>query len=221
MTTRVLDEIKKEELVNRVHEIVSCKENILSNVFYKLIPTNRCLDKVSEPFIGDMSKVYAIRISDDEEGVSSIVFTWEIADEMGIGLDEIKAHAEENTPKFSACSIRPMSNVLFSMMPKELAFETPQCEAEIYVISNNRGVYGASCICYPNVLKEIAKTLDGSYFLIPSSVHECLALRANMGTSDALRAMVRDVNDSIVEDCDILSYDVMFYDANVGTLEIA
>ena len=33
--------------------------------------------------------------------------------------------------------------------------------------------------------------------------------------------MVKEVNDNVVDECDLLSYDVMFYDANVGTLEIA
>ena len=219
MTTTVLDDVKKGELTLIAKEIMSSKENILKNVFYRLLPSKRCLDRVSETFLGDMSKVYAIRLTNDEEGSSSIVLTWEMADSMGIDFEEINAHAEENTPKFSACTIRPMMNVLFSLMGSE-ELEIPQDMDELYVISNEGANYGAASICYPNVLEEIARTLKGSFWLLPSSVHELIALMANMSTSDALRAMVKEVNDNIVDECDLLSYEVMFYDANVGTLEI-
>ena len=73
-------ETKKEELARLANELMSSQENVLKNVFYKLVPAQNCGDKVCDKFIGRYNKVYSVMLTDDEDGVSSIVLTWDIID---------------------------------------------------------------------------------------------------------------------------------------------
>ena len=222
MTTTEL-ETRKEKLGNLANEMMASNDPILQNVFYKLAPFYTCADRVSENFVGNYNKVYSVRLAEDEDGFSSIVLTWDLIEKMGIDFEDIKKHAEENTPKFFTATIEPMGEVLSKLMaPSDLTTPISNGSKELYVISNNQKNNGAGVICYPNMLKQISELLDGSFFILPSSVHEVLALSSNMDlSSDDLRKMVSEVNNTIVEPQDLLGYDVVYYDAQSEKLSIA
>ena len=120
MITTAFDETKKEELTNLAREMMGSKEKILDNVFYRLMSSKNCLDRVSEHYVGDYDKAFAIRLSDDEEGISSIVLTWDMLEGLGIDFDSIKEAAERNTPSFSEAVIEPIFR--FNKVPKTYVF---------------------------------------------------------------------------------------------------
>lgn len=82
----------------------------------------------------------------------------------------------------------------------------------MYVITNAKGINGASCLLYPAVIKNLALKLDSDLYILPSSIHEIIAVKAN-GTMNkkAFREMVFDVNRTQVPEEDILSDNVYFY----------
>ena len=66
---------------------------------------------------------------------------------------------------------------------------------------------------YPHVLSHIGTLLKRNFFVLPSSVHECI-LVPDLGhyTRFELMKMVREVNQNQVEEEEILSYQVYYYD---------
>ena len=64
----------------------------------------------------------------------------------------------------------------------------------------------------------IAEMLEDDLYILPSSVNEVLLVRASEVREgvDGLKAMVRDVNETIVAEKEILSYSVYHYDKEHG-----
>lgn len=89
-----------------------------------------------------------------------------------------------------------------------------------YVATNRERHFGASVMMLDDILRE-QETKLGSYHIIPSSIHEVLLVPDSLHiTSDDLRDMLIDVNDSsAVKDSEILSNRIYSY--SDGKLAIA
>ena len=72
-------------------------------------------------------------------------------------------------------------------------------------------INGASTILSKKILDKVAECLQGDYYIIPSSIHECIAVSADMTEPDELRSMVQEVNDSQVEPEERLTYSIYGY----------
>jgi hypothetical protein len=82
----------------------------------------------------------------------------------------------------------------------------------MYVISNMKGINGASCLLYPNILKDLAEELGTDLFILPSSIHEIIVVKGKASMDkNTFREMVLDVNRTQVPDEDVLSDNVYFY----------
>ena len=73
---------------------------------------------------------------------------------------------------------------------------------------------GAATILYEGVLEMIADFLDDNFYVLPSSIHEVIIVsetEAPWGSS-GLSEMVREINHTQVDEEDILSDIVYYYD---------
>ena len=70
----------------------------------------------------------------------------------------------------------------------------------------------------PEVVGAIAEALEYDLYILPSSVNEVLLVRASELEDgvDELKEMVRDANETVVAEKDILSYNVYHYDKEHG-----
>ena len=92
-----------------------------------------------------------------------------------------------------------------------------------YILTNTSGgVLGASAFFLPDVQKQIADTLGGGYYVLPSSVHEMLIVpeRSEMSPIEMVY-MVKEVNRAMVSPEEQLGSRVLHYNAMQGRLNIA
>ena len=92
-----------------------------------------------------------------------------------------------------------------------------------YVLTNTSGgVLGASAFFLPDVQKQIADTLGGGYYVLPSSVHEMLIMpeRSEMSPKEMVY-MVKEVNRSMVSPEEQLGTRVLHYNMAQDRLSIA
>ncbi len=118
----------------------------------------------------------------------------------------------EETGEYSAIAAydSPMEGKDFYQVMSEEA--EPAKTNTMYVITNAKGINGASCLLYPAVIKNLAQKLDSDLYILPSSIHEIIAVKANVTMNKkAFREMVFDVNRTQVPEEDILSDNVYFY----------
>lgn len=92
----------------------------------------------------------------------------------------------------------------------------------LYVLSNVRRCFGAAWMADQEVLRSIADIIRKDYYILPSSVHECLILPAHADAdAQSLRDMVYEINRSQVEPEEVLSDNVYYYSIKDGALGIA
>ena len=93
---------------------------------------------------------------------------------------------------------------------------------EFYVATTDDRSRGAAVIAYPGLLEEAVRIMGGSYYVLPSSIHEVLLLSAKTDFDYlGLEELVRDVNSSFVAEKERLSDHVYYYDADNGTFGLA
>lgn len=80
-------------------------------------------------------------------------------------------------------------------------------------MTNVTGIYGASAILYPKMPKRLYEKLGCSYYLLPSSIHEFLVVPADAGIySENLRNIVCEVNETQIEEEEVLADSVYYFD---------
>ena len=94
-------------------------------------------------------------------------------------------------------SARPMSD--FFPVPID---ETGQ---QMYVVSTEEKAYGASAVLDPSVQETLSSVYPSGFYILMSSVHECLAVASSSATPEDLKAMVYAINRSEVQPEDRLS----------------
>ena len=70
-------------------------------------------------------------------------------------------------------------------------------------------------------LDEAAKKMNGDFYILPSSIHELLAVPVSTAEIEELRQMVKEVNDNEVAPEEILGYEVYRYNRETGEVEVA
>ena len=92
----------------------------------------------------------------------------------------------------------------------------------LYIMTNNKCIYGATEILRPGELKRRAEEFHGDLVILPSSVHEVLVLPYSEGMNlEMFRNTVRSVNDESVIREEQLSNQVYLYRRDKDCLMVA
>lgn len=187
------------------------------------------LDKVPNKPFQDLSIIFRWVVSVGEGQMSSAVVNESMMKQAGMNIDELMEAAMENTKRILPVSIYNMEDMLMGLVSDEpemdffrsmAATERPPKET-MWIISNSMGMNGASAILYEDKLHELAEKLETDLYLLPSSVHECIAISVDMGTPEELAEMVQSVNMNEVRLEDRLSNNVYHYDKDLRVLTMA
>ena len=91
----------------------------------------------------------------------------------------------------------------------------------LFVATNARQAYGASVILDITMLKKMAEIVGGDVFILPSSIHEVLFLKADMEQAEDMAKMVRSINRNEVMDQEVLSDHCLIFRKDAEKLEVA
>lgn len=129
---------------------------------------------------------------------------------------DIRKELEKNHISFSEKWIEEMAaQMLLSEMPEER--RTP-----MYVLTNTEKLHGAACILYQQLLEDFSQKINDNLYILPSSIHEIIMIPASFaGKTSELREMVEEINATQVEEEEVLSDSVYFFDRLTKKLEMA
>ena len=189
------------------------------SLFVKLINTERneslVEQSISKEFL-DLSAVVRVVLKMDKEGMASMALSKGDAEILGMTEEEIYAAALANTLRL----FPPKLMNLGRYVEMSIGAELPLGEDEVttYILTNQKEVDGAIYFMSPEVVGAIAEALEDDLYILPSSVNEVLLVRASELEDgvDELKEMVRDANETVVAEKDILSYNVYHYDKEHG-----
>lgn len=157
-----------------------------------------------------------------------------------VDVGEVYRDALYNTPELFPAQISDMEEMITEMLSEEMGrhgdIDKDECEAvkkdlqdlnseshtRMYVLTNSKKLNGAACLLYKNVLKEFSGEKGENFYIIPSSIHEVLLVpEAHDLQVNELRRMVKDVNDSELDEEEILSDNIYYYDYKKDKIRFA
>lgn len=179
-------------------------------------------DSPSRPF-HDLSIIYKIVAAVDEYGIRSARVTNDLAERIGMDEQSLYEAALKNTKKMfppvmmymNGMSMVRLDNRTWEGMEAEFENRIDGEEKKkmpLFMISNDRFLKGAVSMLYEENLHTLAERLGTDLYILPSSVHEVIAMPVDfMSPYDAAR-MVEEINMAEVAPEDRLSNQVYQYD---------
>ncbi|MDO5337200.1 MAG: DUF5688 family protein [Eubacteriales bacterium] len=167
----------------------------------------------------DMSIVFYYPVPQKEEEQVALV-TNENIKNWQISVEELEELAAENTPKFHPLFFTALETLIQELCEECLMPQVqPDRSLPMYVLSNQKKLFGAAAILYPGALLQISRCLKDDLYVLPSSVHECILVPVNsVYTRAELENIVREVNENQVPDEDFLSNHIYFYSSQDDSL---
>ena len=187
------------------------------------------LKEIPHTYREDLAIIYKVLVGLSDCEYSSVTIRNEYMNFWDASTDMIHELAMANTRELLPTTVQSMSEVVKEMFEKDgldpelcdAAFNKQRMEEQMFVISNKLRINGAANIFYEDVLAEIADRIGTDLYILPSSIHECIAVSTHTATVEELAEMVESVNACEVAEAEQLSDHVYYYDAKNRTLSLA
>lgn len=150
----------------------------------------------------DLSIIYRWMMALPDGSFNTATVTNDFADKHEITEKTLYELAMENTKRLLPPSVQEL-------------------EADINVLSNERGIIGAAAMLYEHQLAKIAETQNSDLYVIPSSIHEVITVPISDADPDHLSEMVMDANRTVLKAADILSDNLYYYSRDEQALMMA
>ncbi len=194
-------------------------ENIRDKIAMKLIHYDRnhaLLKKVPHVRFLDLAIVFYGLISMDiTQGNATILIHQSHLQNWGIQTEELFQIAKDNTPHVLPERLYDMNDVLHTLSESKdpsLNDIYPTDPYPMFVLTNETNLFGASCILYKNLLKNLAEEAQTDFYILPSSIHEVILVPTlECSNYEELSNMVQEVNDTQLQDDEILSTHAYYY----------
>ena len=222
--------MEQKESIN-VNELTNA-ECAKDKIVFQLINTEQnkeMLANMPHREFKDLSVIYRMVVKIDGEGIASTPIHHGLAETLGFTEEQLFKLAAENTKRLLPPVVKSMNDVMRDIfmkdgMPPEIADmmlgEMPP-EQQMYVISNNKGINGAVSMLYEDGLHDLAEKLGSDLYIMPSSIHEVIAVSTDLGNPNELAAMVAEINMDQVALDERLSNQVYHYDKELRKVTLA
>lgn len=98
--------------------------------------------------------------------------------------------------------------------------EEDKIEGRMFVLGNEKKLFGAATILYEGILEEFSKSVSKDIFILPSSVHEMILVPDdNDQDAEKLWRMVCEINETQVEPEDVLSDSLYYFSRKAHKVE--
>lgn len=169
--------------------------------------------------LGDIAIVYFINA--DSRDLGEVMKAIPVLN--AISIKQIENDALLNSMTRNPAVIKSMDSEIESIIGTQI----PKDEATsmMYIASVPSKKFGACVLAYPGFFEQAAATVGGSYYVIPSSVHELILVKDSGDLSDddinKFKSDIKLVNKTILARDEILSDNLYHYDAEFHKFEIA
>ena len=208
-------------------------EQMKPYIIYRLVSydrNRRLLEKVPHIRYLDLAITYHCLVREDDEGIGTIRITNEHMRHWKTHRKELQELAAENTKRLFPVSIRSMVEVIRSMLVENLTDSENELSQEMsqycidssstqnmYILSNEKGINGAACLIYSDVLHDISERFQSDFYVFPSSIHELILVPASdSNSSKEYTEMVREINATQVAPEEVLSDRIYYYSRENG-----
>ena len=200
-------------------------EQVRDMIVMQLVNTEmnaESLNRTPHRDVEDLSVVYRLLFDRDDGGLASAKISDTMMQAWEVSEQDLFEAASKNTKELLPTKILPMGQMLENLMGVN-PLEGPDDPTNVmYVITNESGVNGAAVPLYDKAaMDDLCDTMGGGMYLLPSSVHEFIALPADdahTGPDPVMEFayMIQEVNANEVPDDEILGTVPYHYDKENG-----
>lgn len=162
------------------------------------------------PFL-DLAIVYYYLLEQEEIGSAAILVRNEHLEMWKMQEDVLYEMAIRNMEKLLPWEVISMDEIMKALMG-DTFWLSKEMEAPLYVLSNKEKSYGAAWMIDENALKKIGERLKDDYYILPSSIHECMIVPFGAKVNaKILSEMVEEINQTQVEPEEVLTDTIYSY----------
>ena len=210
-------------------------DNVKDKLILSVISASRnaeLLMDVPHKLVGDMAIIYKILANSEPGQFATANVKHDMLAAWGKTFDELYPWVKENSQRLLGSTYISMDEFLRQEMDMPTAlFEEDSEEPDLfppfmipmYIISNKTKMLGAAAIFYGDELSIIAEKIQSDLFILPSSIHEVIAIPVLDGNEDDAQTflqMVKDVNTGTVHPRDQLTDEVYLYHREDGSITV-
>lgn len=206
-------------------------EKVRSRICFRLIgraKNEELLEDVPHKDFLDLAVCFYYAYQGEPLGEGTILIHNSHMEMWGITVDDLWEAASINTPELKHGRIENMEDILKEALAGQYSSDGEcSCYMErshvpMLVITNAERVYGAAVVMYSGMLKQVADKSSSDMFILPSSLHEVIAIPVSEKREAAeLKEMVMEVNRKVLRPEEVLSDNVYIYRREQDRLEIA
>lgn len=195
-------------------------EKVKGKITCKLIHYERnlpVLERIPHEKFLDLALVYYYELENEIFGSASILIQNSHLSIWKIDQKTLHCTAVSNTLQLSEYEFVEVSE-LVEQMTGIVLDERIVREMPMYVLTNKKKNFGAVTLYFREVLEAIGERLQTDFYVLPSSVHECMVVPAQEENEQRRRKkiqeyqnMVQEINQEFVEHEEILSDAVYYY----------
>lgn len=185
---------------------------VKDRIVYRLISrmaNKELLEEIPYQEYLDLAVVFYVLVDVNDYGTASMLIRKEHLEIWGISEEDLYIEASRNTPGILGEEFQDMETIIGEITG--IWQETTQ--SRIYVLTNRIRSNGAAVILNEGCMNRIGEILGQNYYVLPSSIHEMIIVPENTGPDQQeLSAMVKEINETQVEQEEILSDCAYYYD---------
>ena len=198
---------------------------VKDRIVYVLVNKERNEDLIEfvpyRDFTEELIITYKILLDNVVDGSATIQIRNEFLEMWNVSENDLWEHANKNTSTIRKPVMSSMMDVLLRMKGlsddedfKRLLSSDFGLDTGMYILSNSEGINGASVIADKQFMSDVYSRI-GDCYILPSSLHEVIVIPYSEEISpEYLNSMIREVNNTQVEDIEILGDRAMFFDGN-------
>lgn len=179
------------------------------------------LENTKHRVLGDIAIVYVLNAANRD--FDEIMNAVSVSVLNTVSIKQIENDALLNSMTRNPAVIKSMDSEIESIIG--ISIPKDEATSEMYIASVPSKKFGACVLAYPGFFEQAAATVGGSYYVIPSSVHELILVKDSGNLSDddinKFKRDIKLVNKTILARDEILSDNLYHYDAEFHKFEIA
>ncbi|MBQ1491658.1 MAG: hypothetical protein IIZ39_06830 [Blautia sp.] len=206
-------------------------DEVSSLLFVRALPLSQMTDQFVYRVVGDIALVAYLRLRRDENGLSSIKLPAKLAERWEKTQDEVMDVALENTLKETPPVVMNLQRMLqemgsyegenlLSMSREEFMSNFPMDFMGICVTIKGK-LNGAVAPFLPGVAKFISDCVQGSYYLVFTSIHEVMIHKLSASKVDHLVEVLGDTLRKATDPDELLSRQVYVYNRKEDKISLA
>lgn len=164
----------------------------------------------------DLSIIYKCMVPASNGDLGTVLVDNHFMKMLNMTEEELFKAASQNTRKLLPVMIKRLDDVIGDMLEEDM-----EEKSNFYVISNDMGIHGAISMTYEEELYDLAQKLESDLFILPSSIHEVIAVPSHAESVEWLKELVRSVNTEQVAVEERLSNSVYQYKRQNREVSIA